>query len=265
MAESARLLRREGAARSLARMPGHRAAGRLAAVLLAAVVALFALVAGPPAAAMALPDFGTDPVQDISNPTGSSITDVRVGENDGFDRFVIEVEGDVGAYFVAYVDQVTEDGSGDPVPVEGDAFIQVTLAGVPNDPLAPQDTIDAGLSGLIQVVGAGAGFEGTVSYGLGTAAAAGFRAFTLTEPSRLVIDVAHPNVVPTATNTADPTEGQTTAETAQSEPQGTPAEASDETDSTSTWLLFLVVGLVVFALVAGILGWRMRNPNPRRR
>nr|MBA3338228.1 hypothetical protein [Geodermatophilaceae bacterium] len=163
------------------------------------------LVLGPPAGAATIPDFGTDAVQDISSPQGSSIADVRVGANDGFDRFVVEFDGAVGSYFVSYVTQVAEDGSGAPVPVEGQAFVQVSLGGIPNEPPAPQDTINSGLPGLIQVVGAGAGFEGTVSYGLGTAAAAGFRAFILSDPSRLVVDIAYPDVLPTATNTLDPT------------------------------------------------------------
>ena len=239
-------------------MPVVRAVSGLAAILVTAVVSALLLL-GSPAVAAAIPDFGTDPVQDISSPQGSSVADVRVGANEGFDRFVVEFEGDVGAFFVSYVTQVTEDGSGAPVPVEGTAFVQVSLGGVPNDPLAPQDTIDADLTGLVQVVGAGAGFEATVSYGLGTAQAAGFRAFVLTEPSRLVVDIAHPDVVPTATNTADPTsEPAATSEPVDS-PEVSPSEAADESGSANSWMVFLIVGLVVFALVTGILGWRMRR------
>lgn len=238
----------------------------LGTALAAGTVVALVLV-GTPAGAETIPDFGTDPVQDISSPQGSSIADVRVGANDGFDRFVVEFEGDVGAYFVSYVTQITEDGSGDVVPVEGAAFIQVTLGGIPNEPMAPQDTIDAGLTGLIQVVGAGAGFEGTVSYGLGTAAAAGFRAFTLTDPSRLVVDTAYPDVVPTATNTVDPTASVSSAasSSATETTDVTPADAADRSPSSDTWLIFLIVGLVVFAIVAGILGFRMRRPNPPQR
>jgi len=218
-------------------------------------------------AAAALPDFGTEPVQDTSSSGGSNIVDVRVGANDGFDRFVVEFEGEVGAYFVSYVDQVTQDGSGAVVPVEGAAFVQVSVNGVPNDPVAPQETIDAGLIGLIEVVGAGAGFEATVSYGLGTTQASGFRVFTLTEPSRLVVDIAHPDVTPTASNTDDPTASETIPDTSteasptEPSPQVTPAEATGDSGSSRPWLLFLIVGLVVFAIVTGILGWRMRRPS----
>lgn len=239
--------------------------GLAASLAVAAVAAL--LVMGVPAAAATLPDFGTEPVQDTSAPSGSSIADVRVGANDGFDRFVVEFEGDVGAYFVSYVDQVAQDGSGAVVPVEGSAFVQVSLNGVPNEPLAPQETIESGLTGLVEVVGAGAGFEATVSYGLGTAQAAGFRVFTLTEPSRLVVDIAHPGVTPTATNTADPT---ATAQPTEASPtatsaQTTPVEASEDSDSSNTWLIFLIVGLVLIGILAGIFGWRMRRPSAARR
>ncbi len=235
---------------------------------LVATLAASALVVLPilctPAAAATLPDFGSEPVQDTSSPGGSSITDIRVGANDGFDRFVVEFEGDIGAYFVSYVDQVTQDGSGAVVPVDGSAFVQVSLNGIPREPQAPQQTIEAGLTGLIQVVGAGAGFEATVSYGLGTAQAAGFRVFTLTEPTRLVVDIAHPDVTPTASNTADPSESAQPTPSPTSAAEVTPDEAAVESESPSTWLIFSLVGLALIGVVAGVVGWRMRRPNEPR-
>ncbi len=232
----------------------------------AAVLTLLAV--GVPVAAAALPDFGSEPVQDTSSAGGSGIADVRVGANEGFDRFVVEFEGDIGAYFVSYVDQVTQDGSGDVVPVEGTALLQVSLNGIPNEPSTPQQTIDADLTGLIQVVGAGAGFEASVSYGLGTAQAAGFRVFTLTEPSRLVVDIAHPDVTPTASNTSDPS--ATADPTGESSPTAgasgvTPVEAAQESDSSNTWLVVLIVALVLLGIAAGVVGWRMRRPTGARR
>lgn len=250
-------------------MRSTRVAGGLGTALFGFSILALALVGpvlvGSPAAAAALPDFGSEPVQDTSSPQGSSIADVRVGANDGFDRFVVEFVGDVGAYFVDYVDQVTEDGSGAPVPVDGSALIQVTLGGVPNEPLAPQETIDAGLTALVQVVGAGAGFEGTVSYGLGTVKADGFRVFTLKNPARLVVDIAHPDVIPTATNTVDPSESASAEQTSPEASEVAPVDTANGSDSSNTWLLFLIVGLVIFAAVAGLLGLRMRRPGSPRR
>lgn len=244
-------------------MPTIRRSSTLVASL-AVVTAVVLLVGGVPAAAAALPDFGSVPVQDTSSPSGSIITDVRVGANDGFDRFVVEFEGEVGPYFVSYVDQVSQDGSGAPVPVDGEAFLQVSLNGVPNEPAAPQDTIDAGLTGLIQVVGAGAGFEATVSYGLGTAAAAGFRVFTLIEPTRLVVDIAHPDVTPTATNTADPTATTAADTTTASRAEVTPVEAAQDSESSRSWLIYLIGVLVLIAIIGGVIGWRMRRPTGAR-
>jgi hypothetical protein len=173
-----------------------------------AVLVIALLAVGLPTAAAALPDFGTEPVQETSSSGGSSIADVRVGANDGFDRFVVEFEGEIGAYFVSYVDQVTQDGSGFVVPVEGAAFVQVSLNGVPNQPLAPQDTI-------------------------------------------------------MATNTADPsaTEASSVSTVTAMSPDVTPIEASEDSDSSTTWLLLVVIILVLTGIVAGIVGWRMRRPD----
>ncbi len=246
--------------------------GRSGAVVtsLVAAAVLTLLAVGVPVATAALPDFGSEPVQDTSSASGSGIADVRVGANEGFDRFVVEFEGDIGAYFVSYVDQVTQDGSGAVVPVEGSAFVQVSLNGIPNEPSTPQQTIQADLTGLIQVVGAGAGFEATVSYGLGTAQAAGFRVFTLPDPARLVVDIAHPDVTPTASNTVDPS--ATGDPSATVDPTGGPAptssvagatsvEASGDSGVSNTWLIVLVVALLLLGLAAGVVGWRMRRPS----
>lgn len=241
-----------------------RAVNALAATLSSAVFVAVLLI-GTAASAATIPDFGTEPVQDTSSLAGSAISDVRVGENDGFDRFVLEFEGSVGAYFVNYVDQVSEDPTGETLPVAGSAFIFVSVGGIPNQPQPPQQTIDAGLPGLVQVVGAGAGFEGVVSYGLGTAQAAGFRAFTLTDPFRLVVDVAHPDTTPTATNTSDPTEATESMSTqpAQSSPASqapTTSVASDRSPATN-WLLWLAGGLIALAVVALLVGRRLRSPR----
>ena len=50
-------------------------------------------------------------------------------------------------------------------------------------------TLSPGFPALRQVAWAGE-FEATLSYGIGQQRKAGFRAFTLTGPDRLVVDVA---------------------------------------------------------------------------
>ena len=47
-----------------------------------------------------------------------TLTGVRAGGHTGFDRVVFEFDGAVPEHRVGYVDQLVQDGSGRPVPVE---------------------------------------------------------------------------------------------------------------------------------------------------
>jgi hypothetical protein len=165
-----------------------RLLGVLGVICAAAVVA-----AASPAAA--LPAFGTAPVS-LPGSGGAgpghqvTITAVTTGRHDdqGYDRIVFTVANGLPAVTAQYVPQVIHDGSGQPVPLLGTAFIQVTMRST--TPGSPQATITpAGFLALKQVKGAG-DFEAVTSYGIGQAGRAGFRVFTLTSPNRVVIDVA---------------------------------------------------------------------------
>ena len=158
----------------------------------AVAVAALVAAAGP---AGALPAFGTAPVS-LPGSGGAgpghqvTITSVTVGRHDdeGFDRVVFAVTAGLPAVTASYVPQVIHDGSGQPVPLLGTAFIQVSMRST--TPGSPQSTITpAGFLALKQVKGAG-DFEAVTSYGIGQARRAGFRVFTLTSPNRVVIDVA---------------------------------------------------------------------------
>lgn len=167
---------------------------RAAAVVAAASIAAVVAAASP---AAALPAFGTAPVT-VPGSGGAgpghqvTISSVTVGRHDseGFDRIVFAVASGLPTVSAQYVPQVTQDGSGRPVPLLGTAFIQVsmrsTTAGSPQQTITP-----AGFRALKQLKGAG-DFEAVTSYGIGQATRAGFRIFTLTGPNRVVIDVAAP-------------------------------------------------------------------------
>ena len=123
----------------------------------------------------------------------TSLTGLRAGRHDCFDRLVIDHRGRATGYDVRYVTQVTQDGSGFPVPVAGGARLQVVdrAARDVTPPAMPDVT---GFTTFRQVAWAGS-FEGQSTIGLGVRARLPFRVFTIndttTGTSRLVIDVAH--------------------------------------------------------------------------
>jgi LPXTG-motif cell wall-anchored protein len=159
--------------------------------VLAALTATAVLATASPA--LALPGFGTSPVTVApSSSTQTIVSSVTVGRHTGFDRVVFRFSGPLPGYSVRYVSQVVSDASGQPVPLLGSAFLSVVLRPTSTSAHAPQSTITAGFPALRQVKGAG-DFEGVTSYGIGQASKAGFRAFTLTGPNRLVVDVAAPS------------------------------------------------------------------------
>ncbi|WP_346924913.1 hypothetical protein [uncultured Arthrobacter sp.] len=137
-----------------------------------------------------------------SDMSQAKVTNVRTGQHYCFDRLVIDLNGPVAGYTVRYVPQVTQDGSGSPVPLRGQAFLQVTVNAPAYDdkgdstynPANPNELTDvSGYQTFRQVAWAGS-FEGYASLGLGVRARLPFRVFTLEGPdagSRLVIDVAH--------------------------------------------------------------------------
>lgn len=139
-----------------------------------------------------------------ANPTMSTanVTNVRTGQHPCYDRMVIDLQGKVQGYSVQYVPVVVQDGSGFPIPLNGGAFLQVTVTAPSYDqngqltynPAAKAELSNvSGYQTFRQVAYAGS-FEGYTSIGLGVRARLPFRVFTLDGPgtgSRLVVDVAH--------------------------------------------------------------------------
>jgi hypothetical protein len=153
------------------------------------------LVASP---AAALPGFGTAPlslpgVGGIGPGDQVTIQTVRVSHHAGFDRVVFSSRNGRPAVTVRYIKRVTRDPSDQPVPLRGSAFLLVTLRNTAwQTAPSPQPTITPGFPALRQLKGAGE-FEAVASYGIGQATKAGFRVFTLTGPTRVVIDLAAPS------------------------------------------------------------------------
>ncbi len=130
-------------------------------------------------------------------PPATRLTGVRNGRQEGYDRIVFDFSGPLpGSESVQYVAGVTQDGSGAPVPLNGEAFLKAvfSVAEAHDDGGAlsfPQGKrFDPGLTTVKEVALAG-DFEGYVSFGLGVAGKVSFRVFELSNPSRVVVDVAH--------------------------------------------------------------------------
>ena len=122
---------------------------------------------------------------------------MRVGRQAGFDRVVWEFTGTgTPTYRVRYVDVPTADGSGDPVSVTGDAFLEVviTSVGIPAaGATRPADPTASALAGTV-VAEANAIFGGFEGYGQSFIGVRDrerpFKVTVLTGPTRLVVDIA---------------------------------------------------------------------------
>lgn len=133
------------------------------------------------------------PSRPVSQPV---LLNVRVGRHDdeGFDRTVFDLRR-VSAWSVRYERQLIQDGSGLPLALRGRAVVVVRLEGrahsLAGEPTAAPARIRPNFQNLVDVRRAG-DFEGLVTYGLGLRSRAHLRAFVLSNPTRLVVDVALP-------------------------------------------------------------------------
>jgi hypothetical protein len=129
------------------------------------------------------------------------LTDVRVARQDGFDRIVLQFAADqVPGYRVGYVaGPVTADPSGEVVPVDGAAFLQVATvpAGAaewvdhPASYRGPDRIALPGGAAVREVVKIG-DWEATLVWVAGTGGELPFAVAELQHPARLVVDVLHP-------------------------------------------------------------------------
>jgi hypothetical protein len=129
-----------------------------------------------------------------------SVTDIRIGRHDGFDRVVFEVAGTGHpGWDVRYVDEASGQGKGDNIPVEGRAILQVTITGVgyPTETGIEEYDGSANLPGngteIVTEVVWDTTFEGTSVAFVGTTEQTPFRVYLLEAPVRVVLDVVHPS------------------------------------------------------------------------
>jgi hypothetical protein len=149
----------------------------------------------PPFPANTQPDTGA-----ASADSFVTVTEIRTGRHDGFDRVVFEVAGTGHpGWDVRYVDEASGQGKGDNIPVEGRAILQVTITGVgyPTETGIEEYDGSANLPGngteIVTEVVWDTTFEGTSVAFVGTTEQTPFRVYLLEAPVRVVLDVVHPS------------------------------------------------------------------------
>jgi len=114
---------------------------------------------------------------------------IRAARHAGLDRLVFEFRDGLPGYQARYVRQVTA-ADGGTVALDGTAFLLLALDGASaGDAGRAQRDLRPRFGSLRQVRLVDQG-DGRVRFGIGVDAVAGYLAYTLTSPDRVVIDLA---------------------------------------------------------------------------
>ncbi|MGW7576979.1 AMIN-like domain-containing (lipo)protein [Streptomyces sp. NPDC054765] len=130
------------------------------------------------------------------------LKNIRTSHTACYDRMVFDLAGSTGkiGYHAGYVDAFHQDGSGERIPVNGGAILQIFVSAPSYDPATGKRTY-AGTAGkalpgvnltgyrTFQDTKFGASFEGQTQVGLGVRAKMPFR--VLQSGQQLIVDVAH--------------------------------------------------------------------------
>jgi hypothetical protein len=115
------------------------------------------------------------------------VTSIRVGTHEGFDRLVIDLSTNAVPEWTARYTEASGPGGG-PVDIAGDAFLRISLFTQAEPGI--QSSADVSSSGLIAQARTTGFFEGYEEVLVGVRGGQlPFRAFALTDPGRIVIDV----------------------------------------------------------------------------
>ena len=185
----------------------------VAVAVTSAVITHTAVAANTPTATSCEDIGNTEPAEDGFPERMSSLvgSDIRTGAHDCFERVVIEFggSGELPGYWVRYEsDPILQSPSGQPVDVAGDATLVVSVAAwMP-------DTEGNGYSGPTQIFPTNVtnivelrqieNFEGMHQWAIGLDRERDFAVMTLTDPVRIVIDIALDQTAPPVTTAAPP-------------------------------------------------------------
>ncbi len=149
--------------------------------------------------AEASPTDATPKTGEGSSTAGVTVTAIRIGHHDGYDRVVYEFGGKgTPGWKVAYVDKAIQDGSGKTLDVSGRSILEVTITGAAypfdsgvSEYLGP-NPLEEPTASAVAEVRYGATYEGIAQSFIGvTADKPPFAVSALTNPTRLVVDVAN--------------------------------------------------------------------------
>lgn len=143
--------------------------------------------------------FPANTARDDAQPSGGqlTLTDVRVGTHEGYDRVTFEFTGDgEPGWVVEYTDDPRRQGSGAAVDVAGDAVLNALMSSVAyptGEAYDGPERIGPPRLQVIDEVVMGATFEGYLGAFIGVTDEVPFRARRFSDPPRVVIDVVHPD------------------------------------------------------------------------
>ncbi|WP_067852874.1 AMIN-like domain-containing (lipo)protein [Nocardia shimofusensis] len=127
-----------------------------------------------------------------------TVSGVRIGSHDGFDRVVYDLGGSgTPGWLVEYTDRAVQDGSGRELDVAGDSVLEVRITGsaYPFDSgvspySGPDPVTDPAVPGIVGV-SSPLVFEGISQSFIGvTGERPAFSVTALSNPTRLVVDIA---------------------------------------------------------------------------
>lgn len=128
---------------------------------------------------------------------GQEIVGVRTGLHDGYDRVVLDLSGSdpILGWFAGFTDEAVQDPTGEPMDVEGDAFLQLGVFGIDWTTDAPDRYSGAPVDGegleVVKEVVFGGLFEAQQQILIGLDDETAYRVFALSDPARIVVDIQH--------------------------------------------------------------------------
>ena len=122
------------------------------------------------------------------------VTSVRTASQPDYDRFVLQFDGPVPTYTVKRQAKptFTQGASGQTITLSGTAGALVRVRSATEGTYTGSTDISHPEYRVLKEARLTEDFEGNVSWGLGLAQATCLRTFTLTNPSRLVVDFTTP-------------------------------------------------------------------------